>query len=244
MKITSDTVVNITLSCACVVMATVGVIDISQRVVRHTVPQASPQGVTAVTDVKDITIAINKGTSHLSHKSQIALIEFSDFQCPYCGNYARETYARIESDYVRTGKLNYVFFNLPIESAHPLAMHASEALECSGVQGKAWEMHDALFGNQTALTHPDLIRYAKSIGLDLPVFETCIGGLMLPRIRNQLEEARRYGISSTPTFLIASIQPDGAARAIQRIVGAVPYETLKTAIESAFALKAQSVGGH
>jgi protein-disulfide isomerase len=162
---------------------------------------------------------------------KFAFIEFSDFQCPYCGRFARDVYPTLRRDFVDSGRLKYVFRHFPLETIHPFALKAAEAVECAGQQGKYWELHDHLFANQQALSQEHLLEYAKTFGLDTRAFQTCMDGQMTAFIREDLAIAQRLGISSTPTFFIAEIQSDGQVRLIRRILGAQPYQTFKTLLD-------------
>lgn len=92
--------------------------------------------------------------SHVKGASsaRIGIVEFSDFECPFCGRHAAAVYGELQAKFVNTGKVRYQFRHLPLEQIHPNAKKASEAAECAGDQGKFWEFHDALFANQKALT--------------------------------------------------------------------------------------------
>jgi len=102
-------------------------------------------------DVRDLTLGVDRHPSQGSDTAVLTLVEFSDYQCPFCGLYVRETSSQIRRDYVETGKLKYVFRNFPLEAIHGDAFKAAEAAHCAGEQGKYWEMHDRLFANQRAL---------------------------------------------------------------------------------------------
>src|SRR5689334_12321708 len=97
-----------------------------------------------------------------SPAARVAIVEYSDFQCPYCGEYAREIFPRLDSNYIKSGKVRYYFRDLPLAS-HTFALGAAQAARCAGEQGKFWEMHDHLFANQTALAPADLSRYAHEV---------------------------------------------------------------------------------
>src|SRR5262249_7401275 len=99
----------------------------------------------------DLALPIAGAPARGSTTARVTLVEFSDYQCPFCGRYARDTYAQLDHDYVKTGKVLYVFRNLPLESLHPQSFKAHEAALCAGDQGKYWEMHDQLFASQSAL---------------------------------------------------------------------------------------------
>src|SRR5579862_6325481 len=95
----------------------------------------------------------------------IALVEYGDYECPYCG----EAYPVVKAIQERLGdRLCFAFRNFPLANSHPHAEHAAEAAEAAGAQGKFWEMHDMLYENQVALDDESLARYAKALGLDTP----------------------------------------------------------------------------
>ncbi len=167
--------------------------------------------------------------------AKLAVIEFSDFQCPFCGRYARDTYPALQKEFVETGKVKYAFRHLPLESIHPFAFKAAEAGECARAQGKFWEMHDLLFANQQALAQVNLVQYAQTIGLEAQKFQTCMDGRTAARIREDQAEAARLGARSTPTFLIAQIQADCKAKALRKITGAQSYASFKAALEGLLA---------
>ena len=165
-------------------------------------------------------------------KARVAVIEFSDYQCPFCGRYTKETLGRIEDDYVDTGKVKYVFRDLPLQF-HKNAFKAAEAAHCAGEQGKFWEMHDMLFQNQSALAPEQLPAYAKTLGLSEAGFERCLeSGQFAADIKKDMADAGTVGISGTPTFLIGVVQPgDGRVKIVKKLVGAKPYEEFKAAID-------------
>ena len=92
--------------------------------------------------------------------ARLTIVEFSDFECPFCGRFNRDTFPQLKSEYIDTGKVRYVFRNFPLERIHPRAMKSAEAGACAHLQGKFWPMHDRLFANQQALTEPDLVAHA------------------------------------------------------------------------------------
>ena len=169
-------------------------------------------------------------------KARVAVIEFSDYQCPFCGRYVTNTFSQIENDYVETGKVKYVFRDLPLEF-HKNAFKAAEAAHCAGEQGKFWEMHDLLFQNQAALAPEQLPGYAKSLGLSEAGFSRCMeSGQFAAGIKKDIADAGTVGISGTPTFLIGVVQPgDGRVKVMKKLVGAKPYEEFKAAIDSTLA---------
>jgi protein-disulfide isomerase len=166
--------------------------------------------------------------------AKVALIEFSDYQCPFCSRYTKDVLPQIRTEYVETGKIKYVFRDMPL-AFHKNAFKAAEAAHCAGVQGKFWEMHDTLFQNQAALAPEQLAVHAKTVGVDDTRFQQCLDtGKFAADINTDIAEAGKAGITGTPTFLVGIIQPgDGRVKVVQKLVGAKPYSEFKAAIDSA-----------
>jgi len=106
--------------------------------------------------------------------AKVTMVEFADYQCPFCARHFRETFSLIEKDYLRTGKVKYAFFDFPLEHSHPQAFQAAVAAYCAGEEGKYWEMHARLFTHQQELLEKDLLHHAQAIGLDPSKFERCL----------------------------------------------------------------------
>ena len=104
----------------------------------------------------------------------VTIVEFSDYQCPFCRQFVTTTLPALKSTYVDAGKLRWVFRDFPLDQIHPNARKASEAARCAGEQGKYWDMHDLLFQNQQALAAEQLPTYADRLGLDRAAFGTCL----------------------------------------------------------------------
>jgi protein-disulfide isomerase len=162
----------------------------------------------------------------------LALIEFSDFQCPFCARWANETLPQLKRDFVETGKLAYVLMHLPLENIHPRAFELAQAAVCAGDQARLWGMHDLLFSKPGAFSRVDLMSHARLIGLDEAPFNTCLDAEdAAARIRASMLEATRLDVTSTPTFFLGSRDERGNVRIRRRINGGHPYVTFRTAIE-------------
>lgn len=152
----------------------------------------------------------------------VTIVEFSDYECPFCGRYVTQTYPQIDRQYINTGKVKYVFRDFPL-SFHQNARKAAEATECSGEQEKFWEMHDKLFQNQGNLDVSSLKKYAADIGLDTGKFNSCLdSGKYAQEVQKDLRDGSSYGVSGTPAFFINGI----------KIVGAQPFSVFKQIIDS------------
>jgi protein-disulfide isomerase len=150
--------------------------------------------------------------------ARVTIVEFSDFQCPYCAR-VRPTIDRLQLTYGDRIRMVYRDFPLPM---HPQAAKAAEAGACAREQGKFWEMHDRIFENQARLQVSDLKRYAGELGLELPAFEQCLdSGRHAADWKRDLEEGARYGVSATPAFFING----------RPLVGALPFESFAQIID-------------
>jgi protein-disulfide isomerase len=163
--------------------------------------------------------------------AKVTLIEISDYQCPFCGRYTRDTLPQVESEYIETGKVKSVFFDMPLESIHKFAFKAAEAASCAGDQGKYWEMHDRLFANQKALE--PWTAHAEAIGLDVSAFEECMkSDKHAAEIRREIAEASRLGITGTPGFLLGRTDPKTSkVRILASLRGARPFADFKREID-------------
>lgn len=162
----------------------------------------------------------------------VTVVEFSDFQCPYCRRHVNVTLPELKKDYVATGKVRYVFRDLPIDSIHPHARKAAEAAHCAGEQGRYWEMHDVLFQQQRQLAAGYLKTHAAALGLDRVAFDACLDeGKQAKAIRDDEVAARSIGVTATPTFFIGRTRPDGTIDGV-RIVGAQPIAAFRKAIDA------------
>jgi protein-disulfide isomerase len=141
------------------------------------------------------------------HDAPVTLVEYGDYECPYCG----AAYPIVKRIQERLGDhLRFVFRNFPLAELHPHATAAAELAEASALQGKFWEMHDALFERQRALGPADLRRYAKELDLDLSTLEAALqNGASSERVRADFMSGVRSGVNGTPTFFINGRRFDG-----------------------------------
>jgi protein-disulfide isomerase len=166
--------------------------------------------------------------------ARLTLIEFADYECPFCGRHTRDTAPQILKNYVETGKLKYVFGDLPLPM-HPHARKAAEAALCAGDQGKYWEMHDLLFAHQGALENSNLTAYAAALGLDVTAFQKALDtGKYASQVQSSAADAGKIGLSGAPSFVLGLTQPNNPTiKVLQVIVGAQGYDAFQKAIEDA-----------
>ena len=183
------------------------------------------------------TVSIEGGAVKGDNNAKVTLVEFTDYQCPFCSRYYRDTLPQIVDEYVKTGKVKYVLREFPLESIHPYAFKASEAAQCAGEQGKYWEMHDRLFANQNALTQPQLPGHAEAVGVDAGKFKGCLeSGKYAAKVRKDLGDAQKAGATGTPTFYLGRTDPKSTdVKSVRKLVGAQPYAAFKDAIDTLLA---------
>jgi protein-disulfide isomerase len=137
----------------------------------------------------------------------VTLVEYGDYQCPYCG----AAYPIIKEVQARMGeRLRFVFRNFPISTSHPRAEQAAEAAEAAAAHGKFWEMHDLLYENQARLRDEDLHAYAERLGLDLGTFDRELAEhVYAERVHEDFMSGVRSGVNGTPTFYVNGARHDG-----------------------------------
>ena len=199
---------------------------ILQRVTRGGGDEVKPENV--VLDLKD---GQRKGDAG----ARLVMVEFSDYQCPFCGRHFRDTLPTIDTEYVRTGKMQYIARDFPLEAIHPQAFKAAEAAQCAAEQGKFWEMHNRLFTNQRQLAPADLSAHARALALDGAKFDECLNsGRHAAGVRKDLADGEKAGVRGTPTMFLAVRQGNETRlRVLGAIQGAQPLATVKDAIEKA-----------
>ncbi len=180
---------------------------------------------------QNAVLDLGKRPSRGESTARLTLVQFLDYECPYCGRFSRETMPQIDKEYVQTGKVRYVVMNLPLEGMHKSAFKAAEAAACAGEQGKFWEMHDRLFANQQIIDQWK--SHAEAIGLDVGKFQECLdGGRQAAQVRSDMAEAQKARVTGTPAFFIAFTDTKGTTiKTVTRLVGAQPYAAFKAAIE-------------
>jgi len=153
----------------------------------------------------------------------ITLIEFADFQCPFCGRVA-PTIKKVQETYGE--KIRLVWKDFPLTQIHPQAFKAGEAAHCAGDQGKYWEYHDRLFANQQSLMPDDLKKHAEALGLDAGKFASCLDTSKYgERVRDGVAQGTRLGVNSTPMFYVNG----------RILSGAQPYEAFVAVIDEELA---------
>jgi protein-disulfide isomerase len=169
--------------------------------------------------------------TNVQGRGRVVILEFSDFECPFCSGYARTTYPAVKRSLIDSGEARYATLHFPLERIHPRALKAAEAAECAAQQGKYWEMHDRLFVDVNALELSAFPAHAAALGLDWARFSHCLdSGETLDRIRAQRTEGARLGVNGTPAFFVGTLRADGGVDVVKRINGAASEEVLKSQV--------------
>jgi protein-disulfide isomerase len=186
---------------------------------------------------QQVPISIANAPTRGRADAKVTMIEFSDFQCPFCGRHVRETMPQIDREYIQTGKVRYVFRDFPIDSLHPQAPKAHEAVNCAGDQGKYWEMWERLFNNPRQLAPADLVEHGKAVGADPVRLKQCLDtGRYTAAVNASVQEAVGLGASGTPIIFFGLTEPgSNTVKAVRAIRGAYPYERFKQTIDALLA---------
>ncbi len=183
-------------------------------------PSAAPSA--AAGEQQRVNVDMSGRPSRGAADAKLTIVEFSDFECPYCGA-AQPTIAQIEKDYA--GKVKVVFMHFPLPF-HPNAQKAGEAAECALDQGKFWELHDKMFANQQALGVAQLKAYAKDLGMNTTKFDACLdSGVKAAQVGTDQSKGQAAGVGGTPTFFINGLP----------VVGALPYAQFKQVLDAELA---------
>lgn len=189
-------------------------------------PTAQQPAAAATAPVK---VPIRDGHGLGSSTAPLVMIEFTDYQCPYCRSFAINTFPALKAKYIDTGKLQFVSRDFPLDF-HPQAMSAAHAARCAADQGKYWQIRPVLLANSSALQRDKLLTYARDLGLDTTDFERCVDNeVHAASIKTDLADALAAGIEGTPSFIIGRRLPSGIVDGT-RIVGAQPISAFDAKI--------------
>lgn len=193
---------------------------------------------TTDTPIETNTIVISEltnGSMKLGpDNSTLVIVEFSDMQCPFCRKFWYQSLSKIKTEYIESGKVQFVFRHLPLD-VHPMAQKSAEALLCAKEQNKEWEMHDKIYLEQIKIGALGTVRYgsyellkwANETGLEMTSFQMCLGsGRYTDEVDFDKQYAKKLGFNATPSFIIA--KRDGSN--IVPIVGTQMYATYNATI--------------
>jgi protein-disulfide isomerase len=164
----------------------------------------------------------------------VTVVEFSDFQCPFCSRYFSHTFPLILKEYVDAGKVQYIFRHFPLERIHLNAMHFALISECAHEQRKFWPMHDWLLTHQQVIDASDDLKGAVAVGLNIKTFRFCMSqDKHADQVRKDAADAVTLGLTGTPTFAIGVTPASGSStmEATVWISGAQPIEAFRVEID-------------
>ena len=168
-----------------------------------------------------------------SSSAKVTIMEVSDYQCPYCKRQTLQTFPQLEAEYIKTGKVQYMFVDYPIAQLHPTAARSHEAANCAGEQGKYWEMHRSLFTSPVAKDDAALIAQARTIGVDAARLQSCLtSGKYKEPVQASVRRMEQLGIAGTPMVLVGlTPAPGQPMKIVKFIYGAQPFGAFKAAID-------------
>jgi len=217
------------------VTATIVMIITAGVVIWNTVgKQSVPVSASPPVSVPTAPLALDEVPTLGSAGASVAMLIFSDFECPFCAKFAVDIMLPLKRQYVDSGKVRVAFRHLPLP-LHKRAARAAESAECAARQGRFWPMHDSLFQPPMRLDEQDLKTHARVAGLDLEAFAACMTGEAAARVAADSAIARDLGLMATPSVIIGVAVEGGTVRATEVIVGVRPPKEFGEALDRALA---------
>jgi len=210
----------------------------AEDVIRSLQTQQSTQSSLSTNPPSLISISLDDDPVKGNLNAPITIVEFSDFQCPFCAKFHSTTLPQLQANYIDSGKVKFVYRDFPIQSIHPNAVPVALASECADEQGMFWEYHDLVFENQKkwqGLSGSRMVntfeQYALELGLNTSDFNTCFeSGKYADEVTKDLRDGTSYGITGTPGFFIGNDELGHV-----KIIGAQPYPVFERLIEDQIA---------
>jgi protein-disulfide isomerase len=194
----------------------------------HSAQPAASDGVrnapsNAVLDLADTPTKGNK-------EAKVVLVEFSDYECPFCQRHANTVGKQLDETFVSTGKVRYVFVNNPL-SIHSNAKLLATAAICAGKQDYYWQMHDDLFATKPK-AKPEIMEIAQMLGLNADVFSECLDASSDAErtIARDIKVSQDFSLTGTPAFAVGQLGSDGRVHVEKFIVGAMPFDIFEKAL--------------
>ena len=160
----------------------------------------------------------------------LTIVEFTDYQCPFCQRFHTTTFAELKKNWIETGKVRFISRDMPLDF-HPNAMRAAEAARCAGDQKQFWRMRDVLGSNPAKLSAENIDGYAQGIALDMPTFRSCMElGRHRQEVESDVKLAQSIGVNGTPSFVIGKTTPEGVEGEV--LVGALPLSAFEEKLKA------------
>lgn len=180
---------------------------------------------------REVTVSIDGQPVRGRPDAPVTVVEFSDFECPFCARFARDVFPAVDRELIATGRVKLIYRDFPLP-IHPYAEEAAYAGICADQQGKFWAMHDRMFADQRALDPTSLRQHAKDLGLDSAAFETC---MQSDGPKADIERDKRDGVAAgvrgTPAFLIGRTGP-GTTVTGELVIGVQSLEAIRAKVEA------------
>lgn len=182
----------------------------------------------------NVTIKLVDTYAMGSDKAPVTLVEFTDYQCPYCSRFHTTTFPQLKKNFIDTGKVRFISRDLPLHF-HKNAFHAARAARCAGEQDKYWEVRHVLSSNPKNLSEPAIIKYAEELQLEMDQFQACLDSEKYKtEINKDIADANAVGITGTPGFIIGRTPTDGTLKGI-KVKGAQGYASFAAKINKLLA---------
>lgn len=218
-----------------VVVLGVGGFTIWDRLHPQTRPAFAPPP-----DLPQEPVSIEGAPTRGDRSAKIALILFSEFECPFCAKAAHEVLPEIDRQYLETGKVLLVWRHFPL-AFHQHAARVAEASECAQRQGRFWDFHDWAFLNQENLGEADMREVAKGLHLDTTAFASCLEAGVDTRLKADVELGNSIGVNGTPAWFVGRFDTAGKVNVTDRLSGARPFAEFQKVIDKALISAASGV---
>ena len=171
-----------------------------------------------------------------NESATVVMIEYVDFKCPFCMKFSKEIFPTILANYIKTGKVKYVYRDFPLQM-HSGAMRAARVARCAGEQGKLWELRDRLLADQDAFPVMDAVGIGQSVGINARKLDECLSSKRyIDDINQDIAEAHKMGVDRTPTFFLGVVESDNHVVRVSKVVrGVYPYDTFKADLDEVLA---------
>jgi protein-disulfide isomerase len=166
-----------------------------------------------------------------SKTAPITVVEFTDYQCPFCQRFHTTTFTELKKNYIDTGKIRFYSRDLPLDSIHPNAMRAAQAARCAGDQGKFWQIRDVMGANPDKLDMDHIVGFAGDLKMDTAALRSCVdSGKYKEAVQADVLEAMKIGANGTPAFVVGKSTENGVDGDL--MVGALPYVMFQDKLRS------------
>src|SRR5450631_2002759 len=192
--------------------------QIRQLLERQAKPAAPQEEAPTKAKISDLS-----GVNMLGNRNApLTIVEYTDYQCPFCQRFHVTAFAELKKAYIDTGKVRFFSKDMPLDF-HPNAMRAAMAARCAGDQGKFWELRDTMGANPNSLDIEHIVGFAANLKMDTAALRACIdGGKFKERVQGDVLEGMRIGANGTPTFIVGKSVGNGVDGEL--VVGAMPFQ--------------------